>query len=251
MKSKRFVSKMDTLDDMLSCIHRSLYYIKAVCCNKQFKVMIDSGAQTSIMSYHMMQQLQLQHGLDKTHKGYATGVGKAKIHGVIKHCDVNVDNIVITTNFKVMDTDTMDDTTKYLVIFGLDVLETYNCIINFKTKTLTVGSYVIRFLNEGEIDQLTVPQNVDVLQLQQYIDHMNDQSKQLIKKIVNNILTHPTDDKYKSINITNQQVQKHLLSHATCMDLLRHLGFYESHDKLMYSPSHHHLLEQVNDIVAY
>src|SRR5947209_2452024 len=114
MKSKRFVSKMDTLDDMLSCIHRSLYFIKAVCCNKQFKVMIDSGAQTSIMSYHMMQQLQLQHGLDKTHKGYATGVGKAKIHGVIKHCDVNVDNIVITTNFKVMDTDTMDDTTTCL-----------------------------------------------------------------------------------------------------------------------------------------
>ena len=241
---------------LLSCVRRSLYHIKATYQQFQFKIMVDSGAQNSIISYKMMQHLGLSGKLDKKRAGTAQGVGQAKIYGMIYDCQITIDNTTIDVNFHVMDTSLGDE---YMVLFGLDILESHECIINFKTKTLTLSDTIIKFMNEAEINQHSTPLNLHHLQLQQYLDIINnalplnksEATKTLIKKIITNIIDHPRDNKYKSVNLNNKQVQECIIQHDVCMELVKYLGFSHVDGTLRYVQNDLEQLHGFNELLAY
>jgi hypothetical protein len=127
-----------------------LYYIKLTYKTFSFKVLIDSGAQISIISPNMVRFLGLQM---KRESAYVNGVGKGKIIGCINQCKMMIDKIQVFINFKVLQT----DVDKNMTILGLDFLEKYKCIINCVTKSLLINNYNVKFLTSKELIQYKLP----------------------------------------------------------------------------------------------
>ena len=112
------------MDNMISQaqIAHSLIYIKGECNDIAFKIVIDSGAQSSIMSNYMAEFLGISHKMDKRMSGVANGIGTTKILGCIIGCDIKINNsMFIPINLTIID----NDVDKHLVIFGLEFLYTY------------------------------------------------------------------------------------------------------------------------------
>ena len=122
-----------------------IYYIKLTYKTFNFKVLIDSGAQISIILPNMVRFLGLQMERESS---YVNGVGKGKIIGSINQCKIQV-----LINFKVLQT----DVDKNMTILGLDFLEKYKCIINCVTKSLLIKNYNVKFLTTKELIQYKLP----------------------------------------------------------------------------------------------
>ena len=127
-----------------------LYYIKLAYKSFRFKVLIDSGAQISIISPNMVKILGLP---IKQQASYAHGVGRAKIIGCIDQCHMMINKIPVMIDFKVLET----DVDKNLTILGLDFLEKYKCVINCVTKSLSIHTHTVKFLTAKELIQYKLP----------------------------------------------------------------------------------------------
>ncbi len=125
-----------------------LYYIKVSCQYYHFKVLIDCGANVSIISSDMLGLLGLS--LNKK-SNIVHGIGgHAKILGTVK-CKMVIKTIPIIVDFSVI------STPEYMAILGLDFLEKYKCIINTQNKTVLIANHIIPCLNRKEIQLLKVP----------------------------------------------------------------------------------------------
>jgi len=128
----------------------SLYYVKVSYQHFTFKAMIDSGAQITVISPTMVKLLGLK--INKPLQGHVHGVGgKAKIIGSIMNCKMVIGKIPIVNHFTVMQGE------HDLMIFGLDFLEKYKCILNFKTKTISIDTHLIKLMSIGEVAKLKYP----------------------------------------------------------------------------------------------
>ena len=195
-----------------------------------FKLIIDSGAENNVISHYLAKMLNLT--IDTSINGVAKGVGSAKIVGTA-NCNLKINHQYYNLNFSVMETDIQDLTSKYLVLIGLDFLIPYGCDISFKNKTITVQGEIIPLLNDYEINKYTHPIKV-VNPIELHFKQLNLSLDQhvLLKKILNNIITNPNDEKYKLINTNSVSFQKHL-SH--CTGFMKTLGFVEINKQLKYT----------------
>lgn len=122
-----------------------------------FKLMLDSGAQVSIISTFMANLLGLTENIDRTMRGVAQGVGsETKILGCCYGVNIKINNNIFPINFKILD----NELDKYLVILGLDFLNSNKCKIDFEGRTITINKEINKLLNEQEIDDLKIPINV-------------------------------------------------------------------------------------------
>ena len=64
------------------------------------EMLIDSGASNSVISLRLVQQLGLMHRLNKNVTGNASGVGAAKIVGVLENCICTVGDNVVRINLE-------------------------------------------------------------------------------------------------------------------------------------------------------
>ena len=95
--------------------------------------MVDTGAQSSVMSARLARQLNIIARLDTRFQGVASGVGSArilgKIHGVIcelGHVEFPMDFIVLDMN-------------EDLLLLGLDLMRKYKCIVDLERDVLIFG----------------------------------------------------------------------------------------------------------------
>lgn len=194
---------------MLAEVSYSLCYIKCTYNNVSLKVVIDSGAQISVMASSLLPILGLEYKIDKNYRGTAMGVGTSNILGKIFEVDFECGNYTLTSNFSVM------EMKENMILLGLDFLVNNECVIDIKNKELLIGDHTkIKFLNEGEIDELRIPV-------------VNKINTPMIQKIINNILNNPKEDKFKKIN-------RKMLKGEEEQYLLR-LGFVEANEKLIFN----------------
>ena len=101
-------------------------------CNE---MMIDTGAQTSVLSMPIVRQLGLINRLDRRYMGVAAGVGKAHILGKINNviCSFGVGHVEFPMDFIVLD---INDS---LVILGLDQMRKYKCMVDMERDKLIFG----------------------------------------------------------------------------------------------------------------
>lgn len=194
--------------DLLSHISYSLCYVRSYINGHAVKIMLDSGAQTSVMSTSMVSLLNLNDKIDTRYQGKAYGVGTSKIVGCIVGLGFQINHIHVHNNFKVMDMG------REIILLGMDFLTHHDCMLNIRNKKLIMDDNTISFLNESEIDQLHLPIRCEL-------------NTTLLRKILLNIIVNPDEAKYKSINADKLQVEDQVY--------LKNLGFVATNGKLNFT----------------
>lgn len=97
------------------------------------EMLIDSGAQSSVMSVKLAQQLNLLSRLDRRHQGVASGVGQARILGKLYDIPCELGHVEFPMDFIVLDIN------EDLLLLGLDLLRRYKCIIDLESDVLVFG----------------------------------------------------------------------------------------------------------------
>jgi hypothetical protein len=99
------------------------------------EMLVDTGAQTSVLSLPIVRQLGLSNRLDRRYMGIAAGVGQARISGKINNvvCAFGVGHVEFLMDFIVLD---IKDS---LVILGLDQMRKYKCLVDMEHEKLIFG----------------------------------------------------------------------------------------------------------------
>mmetsp|Transcript_23846 Transcript_23846/g.36213 ORF Transcript_23846/g.36213 Transcript_23846/m.36213 type:complete len:257 (+) Transcript_23846:134-904(+) len=97
------------------------------------EMMVDTGAQTSVMSLSLARQLGMESRIDRRHMGIAAGVGRAKIVGKLVGVICELGQVEFVLNFTVL------DVPDKLLLLGLDLMRKYRCIVNLDKDTLVFG----------------------------------------------------------------------------------------------------------------
>lgn len=254
-------NKTNALDDhmdnmiMQSQISYTLINIKGEYNDIAFKIIIDSGASTSIMSNYMAELLGISHLIDTRMSGIANGIGTSKIFGCIFGCNIKINNnIFIPVNLKILD----NKIDKHLVILGLDFLYTYGCLVDFKNRSLKVNDQNIPFMNEKEVNDYNIPFNIKKETLKKQFDEMINlipynqrlPAIELLKKIINNIINNPSDEKYKLINTENSNFKEILSKHQECINFMKNLGFAQMNDGKLKFNNGIDILNYTNEIMS-
>ena len=99
------------------------------------EVLIDTGAQSSVVSVPLMQRLNLTSRLDTSMQGYATGVGAAKIIGRCRDVGLELGHVEFMCDFTVIEVNAD------LLMLGLDTLRYFKCIVDLERGVLVFGGH--------------------------------------------------------------------------------------------------------------
>ena len=99
------------------------------------EMLVDTGAQSSVISAPLVRQLGLSNRLDRRYQGIAAGVGRARISGRIRNvvCSFGDGNVEFLMDFMVLDIN------EHLVIMGLDQMRKYKCLVDVGNEKLIFG----------------------------------------------------------------------------------------------------------------
>jgi len=244
------------MDDMIlqSQISYTLVHAKGQYNDIAFKIIVDSGASTSVMSHYMAELLNIDHLIDKRMSGVAKGIGVQKIIGKILNLNIKINGtIFVPINITILDT----EVDKHLVLFGLDFLYSHGCIVDFKNRVLKINDESVPFMNESEISSYKIPFNIKKEIIKKQFDEMiskipiNKRSSvtELLKKIITNIIKNPTDNKYKLIN-TESSYFKENLSQYDCVNFMKQLGFDTINGGKLKFNNGIEILQYTNEIIS-
>ena len=99
------------------------------------EMLVDTGAQSSVISAPLVTQLDLSKRLERRYQGIAAGVGRAKISGRIRNvvCAFGDGHVEFLMDFMVL------DIAEHLVLIGLDQLRKYKCLVDVGNGKLIFG----------------------------------------------------------------------------------------------------------------
>lgn len=99
------------------------------------EMLVDTGAQTSVLSMPLVNTLGLANRLDRRTMGVAAGVGRARILGSIKNvvCVFGIGHVEFLMDFIVLEIQ------EPMVILGLDQLRKYKCLVDMEREKLVFG----------------------------------------------------------------------------------------------------------------
>uniref|UniRef100_T1ISG3 Ubiquitin-like domain-containing protein n=1 Tax=Strigamia maritima TaxID=126957 RepID=T1ISG3_STRMM len=126
-----------------------MLYINCKVNGHPVKAFIDSGAQTTIMSQSCAERCTIMRLVDTRWAGIAKGVGTQKIIGRVHLCQIQIDEVFLTSSFSILEDQPMD------MLLGLDMLRRHQCVIDLQRNVLVIGSTgtVTRFLAESELPE--------------------------------------------------------------------------------------------------
>jgi DNA damage-inducible protein 1 len=103
--------------------------------NITVEMLVDTGAQSSVISSPLVRQLDLSDRLDRRYRGVAAGVGRANISGQVRNvaCAFGDGHVEFLMEFMVL------DISEHLMIMGLDQLRKYKCLIDVGNGKLIFG----------------------------------------------------------------------------------------------------------------
>ena len=112
------------------------------------EMMIDTGAQTSVLSLTLARELGLASRINSMYRGVANGVGTARICGKIQNVVIEFpgSHVEFPCDFIVL------DVPDKLLLLGLDLMRRYNCIVNIQKEVLVFGG-------EGGVEVKMLPAN--------------------------------------------------------------------------------------------
>lgn len=124
-----------------SFIRADLLYVPFTIHDVNAVALVDTGAQMTIMSSQFAEKCGLVELIDRKYEGKAKGIGEKKIIGRIWLVDVLVGVHSIPCAFTVLEDFHID------VIFGVDMLRTHNCNIDFHKRCLMIAGCEVSFVH--------------------------------------------------------------------------------------------------------
>ena len=97
------------------------------------EMMVDTGAETSVMSIELARRLGLESSIDRRERGIASGVGQAAILGRVRGVICTLGHVEFPMDFCVL------DVRQSLLILGMDQMRHFNCVIDLKKDVLIFG----------------------------------------------------------------------------------------------------------------
>lgn len=108
--------------------NQSLIFVPAEINGRMVEMMVDTGAQSSVISAKLMRTLGLQSQLNMAMQGVAQGVGQARILGIIENCPVSIGHVEFLLYFLVLDVD------QDMMILGIDQMRRFKCQIDLENE---------------------------------------------------------------------------------------------------------------------
>ena len=149
------------LPETLVPVH--MLYIKLEINKMQIVALVDTGAQSTIVSQYKAEKCGLMNLCDERFQGIAEGVGTSKILGVVHAAQLKIEDKFIMCKITVVESVSVD------FIFGLDNMRSHRCVVNLEKNKLVFpdAGLEAKFLSDGEIkkykdEQANVKEKEDI-----------------------------------------------------------------------------------------
>lgn len=114
-------------------INDELLHVACEMGNRAVEMMVDTGAQTSVISMPLVRTLGLESRLDSRYQGMAAGVGTARILGKLRSVPVKIGHVEFALDFSVLGVD------QPLLLLGIDQMRRFRCVVNLEKECLIFG----------------------------------------------------------------------------------------------------------------
>jgi DNA damage-inducible protein 1 len=133
------------LPETLVPVH--MLYIKLEINKTQIVALVDTGAQTTVVSKYKAEKCGLMNLCDERFQGIVQGVGVSKIVGVVHAAQLKIEDKFIMCKITVVESVAVD------FIFGLDNMRSHRCHVNLEKNKLVFPDVGLeaKFLSDGEI----------------------------------------------------------------------------------------------------
>ena len=127
-----------------------MLFINLEINKKKVVALVDTGAQSTIMSQDLCQKCDLFNLCDTRCSGIAKGVGTSRIVGVVHAAQMKIQNKVLMAKITVLENSSIG------FIFGLDNMRAHRCTIDLKQNGLFFPDIGVtaKFLSDGEIKKI-------------------------------------------------------------------------------------------------
>eukprot|EP00931_Biecheleriopsis_adriatica_P122213 TRINITY_DN97213_c0_g1_i1.p1 TRINITY_DN97213_c0_g1~~TRINITY_DN97213_c0_g1_i1.p1 ORF type:complete len:285 (-),score=66.04 TRINITY_DN97213_c0_g1_i1:2-856(-) len=123
-------------------------------CSTWIPLMVDTGAQMSVLSSNLADRLGLLTRLDRTAAGIAGGVGQARILGRLRNIGVRFGELELAIDFAVLDASQLPS--QNLAILGLDQLAVHHMVVDLDSRSVLIGGrdgYCVNMLQDFEVPE--------------------------------------------------------------------------------------------------
>lgn len=123
------------LDDgsSFAASNKSLLFIPCQINGRPVEIMVDTGAQSSVISKSLMKRLGLERKLNRRFAGTARGVGLATIIGRVENCPIQIHHVEFHMFLSCL------DVSHDILILGLDQMKRFKCLVDLENKRLIFG----------------------------------------------------------------------------------------------------------------
>jgi len=132
-----------------------MLYINLEINKKKVVALVDTGAQSTIMSQDLCKRCDLFNLCDERYSGIAKGVGTSRIIGVVHAAQMKIQNKILMAKITVLENSSVG------FIFGLDNMRAHRCTIDLKQCGLVFPDIGVtaKFLSDGEIKKIKEEQD--------------------------------------------------------------------------------------------
>ena len=131
-----------------------MLFINLEINKKKVVALVDTGAQSTIMSQTLCEKCDLFNLCDTRFSGIAKGVGTGRIIGTVHAAQMKIQNKVLMAKITVLENSSIG------FIFGLDNMRAHRCTIDLKENGLIFPDIGVtaKFLSDGEIKKIKAEQ---------------------------------------------------------------------------------------------
>jgi DNA damage-inducible protein 1 len=128
----------------------NMLYLECKINDTTVRALVDTGAQMTVMSEKCAERCGIMRLVDRRQTGFAFGVGRQRIIGVVHLGQIQVGGMFLATSFRVLEDQSHE------LIFGLDMLKRHQCVIDLSCNVLRVGTTgtETKFLSDTEVKEL-------------------------------------------------------------------------------------------------